>query len=73
MLWALAVIEVVLWIYGMATHHKMGGVLHFLLLLAAIAVLTELALRWRDQRSSRTVLAPVKVPAKPSTETRKAA
>jgi Family of unknown function (DUF5670) len=50
MLWALALIEVVLWIYGMGTHHKMGGVLHFLLALAAIAILTELALRWRDQR-----------------------
>jgi hypothetical protein len=47
MLWVLAGIEVVLWIYGMATHHRMGGVLHFLLLLAAIAVLTELGLRFR--------------------------
>lgn len=57
MLWALALIEVVLWIYGMATHHKMGGVLHFLLALAAIAVLTELALRWRDQRTAVPAIA----------------
>jgi hypothetical protein len=51
MLWVLAGIEVVLWIYGMATHHRMGGVLHWLLVLAAIAVLTELALRYRRSRS----------------------
>jgi hypothetical protein len=53
MLWVLAVIEVVLWIYGMATGHRMGGVLNFLLLFAAIAVLTELGLRWRRARPSQ--------------------
>ena len=51
MLWALAVLEAVLWIYGMATNHRMGGVLHWLLVLAAVAVITELGLRWRDQRN----------------------
>jgi hypothetical protein len=69
MLWALAVIEVVLWIYGMATHHRMGGVLHSLLALAAIAAITELGLRWRDRR----VPAPAVRPVQSSSNWRKAA
>jgi len=50
MLWVLAGLELVLWIYGMATGHRMGGVLNFLLVLAAVAVATELGLRWRRDR-----------------------
>lgn len=56
MLWILAGIEVALWIYGMAAGHRMGGVLNFLLLLAAIAVVTELALRWRRSRTAHHTL-----------------
>jgi Family of unknown function (DUF5670) len=50
MLWILAGIEVVLWIYAMASHHRLGGVIHWLLVLAAVAVLTELGLRYRRSR-----------------------
>jgi Family of unknown function (DUF5670) len=53
MLWALAVIEVVLWVYGMAAGHRLGGFLHWLLALAALAVVTELGLRWRRQWTIR--------------------
>jgi uncharacterized protein DUF5670 len=56
MLWVLAGVEFVLWIYGIATGHRMGGVLNFLLLLAAIAVATELILRFRRSRLDHRVV-----------------
>jgi hypothetical protein len=39
MLWTIAVILVVLWLFGMATSYTVGGFLHILLLLAIAAVL----------------------------------
>lgn len=70
MLWVLAGVEVVLWIYGMATGHRMGGVLNFLLLLAAIAIVTELLLRWRR---SRTAQRPLTLREQPTAKHKKAA
>ena len=69
MLWVVAGIEVVLWIYGMATHHRMGGVLNVLLVLAAVAVATELGLRLRrDWQAKHAVRS-----AEPARDMRKAA
>jgi Family of unknown function (DUF5670) len=53
MLWALALIELLLWTYGMATGHRLGGFLHWLLVLAALAIITELGLRWRREWNAR--------------------
>lgn len=58
MLWALAAIEFVLWIYGLAAGHRMGGVIHSLFVLGTIAVLAELGLRLRHQwRANHPVVA----------------
>jgi hypothetical protein len=38
MLWTLAVVLAVLWLLGMITSYTMGGVLHLLLVAAAVVV-----------------------------------
>lgn len=53
MLWALAAIEFVLWIFALSTRHKMGGFAHVLLGLALLAVVTEVALRLRREHAAR--------------------
>lgn len=47
MLWTLFVILIVLWLVGIIASETLGGFLHILLLLAALALVTELALRYR--------------------------
>ncbi|HET8668011.1 MAG TPA: lmo0937 family membrane protein [Terriglobales bacterium] len=47
MLWTLCVILIVVWFVGLITSQTLGGFLHILLLLAALALITELALRYR--------------------------
>jgi hypothetical protein len=47
MLWTLFVILIALWLVGVIASHTLGGFLHFLLLLAAIALVTEMGLRYR--------------------------
>lgn len=42
MLWTIAVVLLVLWALGMVTSYTMGGLIHVLLVLAAIAVLFRL-------------------------------
>lgn len=39
MLWAIAVILLVLWVLGLVTSYTMGGFLHILLVIAAVVVL----------------------------------
>ena len=41
MLWTIAVIMTVLWILGLASAHTMGGFVHILLVVAAVAVLVR--------------------------------
>ena len=45
MLWTIAVVLLVLWALGMVTSYTLGGLIHVLLVLAAIAVLFRLCLR----------------------------
>jgi len=42
MLWSLAVILVVLWVFGLVTSYTMGGFIHILLVLAVAAVAIRL-------------------------------
>jgi phage-related holin len=42
MLWALAVIFVVLWLLGLITSHMFGGWLHILLVIAVIVIVIQL-------------------------------
>jgi hypothetical protein len=42
MLWALAVIFLVLWGLGLVTHFTVGGFIHVLLVLAVVAVVVNL-------------------------------
>jgi len=39
MLWTIAVILVILWLVGLLTGYKVGGVLHLLLVVAIIVVI----------------------------------
>lgn len=41
-IWAIAVVLVVLWILGMAASYTLGGLIHVLLLLAVVAVVFRL-------------------------------
>lgn len=49
-LWVIAVVEIVLWLVGIIAGHTLGGFLHILLLLAALAAATELGLNYRRTR-----------------------
>jgi hypothetical protein len=42
MLWAIAVVLLVLWGLGLATSYTVGGFIHILLLLAVVAVVIRL-------------------------------
>jgi hypothetical protein len=42
LLWAVAVIFVVMWAMGFAFHFTMGGLIHLLLVLAIISVLARI-------------------------------
>jgi len=42
LLWAVAVIFVVMWVLGFALHVTAGGLIHLLLVLAIIAVLVRI-------------------------------
>ncbi len=42
MLWAIAVILVVLWLLGLVSSYTMGGFIHLLLVLAILAVLVRI-------------------------------
>lgn len=50
MLWTLFVILIALWLLGVLSSQTVGGFLHILLLLAALALITELLLRHRRKR-----------------------
>jgi hypothetical protein len=41
MLWTIAVIMIVLWALGMVSSYTMGGLIHVLLVIAAVAVLVS--------------------------------
>ena len=41
MLWAIAVILVVLWLLGVVTSYTMGGFIHILLVVAVIVILVR--------------------------------
>ena len=43
LLWALAAVFLVLWVLGLSFHVVGGGLIHFLLVLAIIAVVVRLA------------------------------
>jgi hypothetical protein len=47
MLWTIFVILIVMWILGMASAYTMGGFIHILLVLAAVAVAIQLVNRRR--------------------------
>jgi Family of unknown function (DUF5670) len=42
LLWALAVILLVMWMFGFAFFHVTGGLIHLLLVLAVVAVVVRL-------------------------------
>ncbi len=42
MLWTIAVILLIMWLLGMVTTYTLGGLIHFLLILAVIAVLIRI-------------------------------
>lgn len=42
MLWALAILFLVLWGLGLVTHFTIGGFIHVLLILAVVAVVVNL-------------------------------
>jgi hypothetical protein len=48
LIWAMAVIFIVLWLLGMVTSFTMGGLIHVLLVLAVVAVLARLILGRRS-------------------------
>lgn len=50
MLWTLFFILLALWFVGVVSSQTLGGFLHVLLLLAALALVTELGLRYRRNR-----------------------
>jgi len=47
MLWTLCILLLILWFVGVVASQTLGGFLHILLLLAALALVTELGLRYR--------------------------
>lgn len=44
LIWVIAVILLVLWVFGFAMSYTMGGLIHVLLILAVIAVVARLVL-----------------------------
>lgn len=42
MLWTVALILIVLWVFGLVSSYTMGGFIHILLVLALVAVLVRL-------------------------------
>jgi hypothetical protein len=42
MLWTIAVVLLVLWLLGMVSSYTLGGFIHFLLVLAVVAILIRL-------------------------------
>jgi hypothetical protein len=42
LVWAVAVVLVLLWALGLATSYTMGGLIHVLLILAIVAVLARI-------------------------------
>ena len=42
MIWTIAVVLFVLWLLGFAVFHVAGGLIHFLLVLAVIAIVYQL-------------------------------
>lgn len=44
LIWAVAVLLVVIWGVGLATSYTMGGLIHVLLVLAVIAIVVRLVL-----------------------------
>ena len=48
LLWAVAVLLVVLWILGFSLHMSMGGLIHVLLVLAIISVVVRLVMGRRS-------------------------
>jgi hypothetical protein len=47
LLWLIAVVCVVLWLFGFAFHFTLGGLIHVLLVLAVISVLFRIILGHR--------------------------
>lgn len=41
MLWTLAVILMVLWVFGLVSSHTMGGFIHILLVVAVVVILVR--------------------------------
>ncbi|MGA2710553.1 MAG: lmo0937 family membrane protein [Steroidobacteraceae bacterium] len=42
MLYTIAVVLIVLWLLGLVTSYTMGGVIHFLLVIAVVMILIQL-------------------------------
>lgn len=51
MLFVLCAVLLALWLVGVIASQTLGGFLHILLLLAALALITELGLRYRHHDS----------------------
>lgn len=47
LLWAIAVILVVMWLLGFALHFTLGGFIHLLLVLAIVSVLVRIIMGHR--------------------------
>lgn len=44
LIWVVAAILIVLWVFGLATSYTLGGLLHILLVLAIVAIAARLIL-----------------------------
>lgn len=53
-LWVIAALELILWLVGVIAGQTLGGFLHILLLLAALAAITEMGLNYRRARHEQT-------------------
>ncbi len=42
MLYALAIVFIIIWLLGLATAYTLGGLIHLLLIIAVIAILVQL-------------------------------
>ena len=42
MLWTIAVILIILWLLGLVSSYTMGGLIHFLLVIAVIVILINI-------------------------------